>query len=138
MKGQSRTTRVAECLMRLGTARVEAELVACLLENSPVATKDILELTGLRQPEVSVGMRILRERGWTASEPIPREGKGRPMHRYSLQVPQGDVYAHYEHAANEQIQSFQEAIQDLAKQLPAQSSLVDPVGTSDESGVAQT
>ncbi len=137
MKEGSRTTRLADSLMRLGTGRVEAELVACLLEHSPLATKEILGLTGLRQPEVSVGMRTLRERGWTSSEPIPREGKGRPMHRYSLEVSGAAIYKHYAGAAQQQIHAYEQALGELAQQLPAEASLADAVSSGDEGSVAQ-
>ncbi len=138
MKEKHRTTRLADCLMRLGTSRVEAELVACLLAESPLPTKDILDRTGLRQPEVSVGMRTLRERGWVESEPIPREGKGRPMHRYALLAAPDAVYAFYAEAAQEQIRVAQAALQELAQRLPGKAAHVDTIGARDEGSVAQT
>ncbi len=127
---------LAECLVALGAGRVEAHLLACILAESPLPTKDILERTGLRQPEVSVGMRTLRERGWIASEPIPREGKGRPMHRYALATSTEEVYGHYARMAQARMAELREAMQELAGRLPVKAARMDAVAAGDESSVA--
>ncbi len=137
MKEGMRTAPLADCLMRLGTARVEAELVACLMDRSPLPTSDILSRTGLRQPEVSVGMRTLRERGWISSSPIPREGKGRPMHSYHLDVTPKAIYSFYAGAAEEQIKAYQRALADLAQRLPVKASHVNAISSGNEGSVAE-
>ncbi len=128
---------MADCLTRLGAGRVEASLVASLLVQSPLATKDIVARTGLRQPEVSVGMRTLRERGWVAAEPIPREGKGRPMHRYRLEVDAAQVYGHYAVQAQHQVDALKEALGQFAQSLPSGAALPDAVGMRHEGSVAE-
>jgi len=104
-------------LQRLGARRVEATLVAALSELGPLGTRDIVERTGLRQPEVSVGMQVLRSRDWVAAEAIPREGKGRPMHRYRLSVPAATVRRHYEALAKESIAGIEAAADVVRKRL---------------------
>jgi predicted transcriptional regulator len=110
-------TTLREALQRLGARRVEATIVATLLEAGPMETKELVERTGLRQPEVSVGMRELRERGWIASEPIPRQGKGRPMHRHRLAAGKAEVRRHYEQRGEETLAAFEEALQVLRQRL---------------------
>src|ERR1041385_8889476 len=95
-KGRGGSDELQEALQRLGARRVEAALVATLAEAGPLGTRDIVDRTGLRQPEVSVGMQVLRDRNWVEAEPIPREGKGRPMHRYRLAVAAAQIRKHYE------------------------------------------
>ncbi len=124
--------------MRLGVGRVEATLVACMVADSPVPTKTVVSRTGLRHPEVSVGMRPLRERGWVESEPIPREGKGRPMHRYKLSIPAQEIYEHYAHEAHEAIRAKQQALDALAERLPVAVKGGHAVGARHEGRVAQT
>ena len=104
-------------LQQLGARRVEATLLACLVEDGAQGTKDIVARTGLRQPEVSVGMQTLRDRGWVEAEAIPRKGKGRPMHKYVLVVPPAKVRAHYEAEGKAEIQAYQDAIKALKQRL---------------------
>ena len=102
--------RLAEALQQLGAKRVEAALVASLASGRPLGTNDIVEATGLRQPEVSVGMQELRDRHWVAFEAVPRQGKGRPMHRYRLIADREAVRRYYEAQARGVIASFEKAL----------------------------
>ena len=105
-------------LQRLGARRVEAHLLACLALDGPQGTKDLVARTGLRQPEVSVGMQMLRDRGWVEAESIPRKGKGRPMHRYSLVAPAAAVRAFYETQGKASIEAYKRAMKALKEVLP--------------------
>lgn len=108
---------IEEPLQRLGAKRVEATLLAMLLTEGAQGTKDIVDRTGLRQPEVSVGMQVLRERGWVEAEAVPRRGKGRPMHRYHLTVPPAAIRKHYESEGRKEIQAYKDAMQALKERL---------------------
>lgn len=109
--------RLRDCLQQLGAKRVEATLMASLIVRGPMGTQDIVEHTGLRQPEVSVGMRMLRDRKWVDAEAVPREGKGRPMHRYRLSARPKDVCGHYASMGQDAIRSYEDAISVLEKHL---------------------
>lgn len=106
-----------EALQQLGAKRVEAALLSALLTQGPLGTRDIVQQTGLRQPEVSVGMQVLRGRDWVAAEAIPREGKGRPMHRYKLVAEPAEVRRFYARQGKEAIQAYKDAIAQLEKRL---------------------
>lgn len=97
-------------LQQLGAKRVEATLVASLALDGALGTREIVEKTGLRQPEVSVGMQVLRSRHWVAAEPVPREGKGRPMHRYRLVAAPDAILAFYESEGRRTIEAFNAAM----------------------------
>ena len=97
-------------LQQLGAKRIEATLVASLAAEGTLGTRDIVEKTGLRQPEVSVGMQMLRNRHWVEAEAVPREGKGRPMHRYRLVARPGDILAYYESEGRRTIERFNDAL----------------------------
>lgn len=99
---------LVEALQRVGVGRIEAALVDLLAREPDVSTKEAVEATDLRQPEVSVGMRELVDRGWVECEPIPRQGKGRPMNRYRLVAEPGRMHVHYE-AMGQQARSDLEA-----------------------------
>lgn len=106
-----------DALQRLGARRVEATLVAILATHGPAGTREIVARTGLRQPEVSVGMQALRDRGWVKAEAVPRVGKGRPMHRYRLAVPPPQVRRHYEGEGRRRLDEVDAALQAVRKAL---------------------
>lgn len=108
---------LAQALQQLGAKRVEATLVASLARGQPLGTKEILDKTGLRQPEVSMGMQELRDRQWVASEPVPRQGKGRPMHRYRLVAARDEIRRYYESQAKGAMAAFERALNILRQQL---------------------
>ena len=104
-----------EALQQLGAKRIEATLVARLALDGALGTREIVERTGLRQPEVSVGMQVLRSRHWVAAEPVPRTGKGRPMHRYRLVAAPTEVLAFYEGEGRRTIDRFNMALQTVRR-----------------------
>jgi len=113
----TRASDLQEALHRLGAKRVESTLVAALLAEGPLGTRDLVERTGLRQPEVSVGMRALRDRGWVSAQTVPREGRGRPMHRYLLETDLASIRRHYEELGKATIHEVEEALRTVRRQL---------------------
>jgi predicted transcriptional regulator len=81
-------------LQNLGVRKNVASLITYLKDVKEVSSKEIEIATDLRQPEVSIAMRTLRERGWLAERELKKEGKGRPVKIYSLQ-PTIDVILNY-------------------------------------------
>lgn len=104
----------ADDLQLLGATRIEALLVLHLLDHPTTSTAAIIDATGLRQPEVSVGMRALRQRGWVATKALPREGKGRPMHGYALDRTKDEILAHYQASGKRSLDAYASAIDALA------------------------
>lgn len=113
----SEGAELTQALQQLGAKRVEAALVASLADGAPLGTRDIVEKTGLRQPEVSVGMQELRERHWVAFDAVPRQGKGRPMHRYKLIADREAIRRYYESQARGVMQAFEKALAVIRQQL---------------------
>ncbi|MFA5945040.1 MAG: ArsR family transcriptional regulator [Candidatus Thermoplasmatota archaeon] len=99
-----------DALQQLGAKRIEATLVASLALQGALGTREIVERTGLRQPEVSVGMQALRGRHWVEAEAVPRAGKGRPMHRYRLVAQPAEMLAFYESEGRRTIDRFNTAM----------------------------
>ncbi len=99
----------------LEVPRNAAEIIIYLASMNEATSRDIEMGTGLRQPEVSIGMRTLRENNWVDEREIKREGKGRPMKVYSLSVPIDEIIKHYEDEKNRESASAMEAIQKLRK-----------------------
>lgn len=77
---------IADALISLGLGRTVARTLA-YLNNGNEATSVTLEKgTGLRQPEVSIVMRQLKENDWINEKDQKKIGKGRPFKIYSLKV----------------------------------------------------
>jgi predicted transcriptional regulator len=79
---------VIDMLQCLGLPRTEATVIVCLKNCKELKSQHIELISGLRQPEVSVAMHPLKERGWIAerSEKKNKE-KGRPVKYYQLTAP---------------------------------------------------
>jgi len=68
---------------------------------------------GLRQPEVSIAMRELRERGWIEEWEQKKEGKGRPLKCYRLSVELCDIIDHLDDSRKRDAQQDEETITTL-------------------------
>ena len=84
------------------------------LANANEATSREIEMgTNLRQPEVSIGMRTLRQNNWINEREVKADGKGRPMKIYKLGVPIEEIIKHYEEQKNNEAARSMQAIQRL-------------------------
>ncbi|RXA18479.1 transcriptional regulator [Methanosarcina sp. MSH10X1] len=79
---------IIDMLQSLGLPRTEATAIVCLKDCRELRSLHIELVSGLRQPEVSVAMRPLRDRGWVDERSEKKnKGKGRPVKYYQLTVP---------------------------------------------------
>jgi predicted transcriptional regulator len=78
---------VVDLLSSLGLDHKVARVITFLAHVEEGKSTDIERGCRLRQPEVSVATKSLRELGWVQTEERKRGGKGRPVHYYRLQVP---------------------------------------------------
>lgn len=87
MNDNTTSREIVECLKDLGITNPESRIIA-VLRLAPVegfSQKDIAIAGYLNQPEVSVGLRSLRERGWVTVNNVEKvSGKGRPCGIFSL------------------------------------------------------
>ncbi len=88
---------IASLLQSLNVPRIEALSLACLLNSIELSSQDIEKATGLRQPEVSVAMRPLCERGWVDERNEKRtKCRGRPAKYYRLCCTLSEIVGTYE------------------------------------------
>lgn len=76
--------RVAGLLMNIGVPRNVARTVTYLSKVPEALSVQIEVGAELRQPEVSIAIRKMRERNWISERKIKKEGKGRPLHTYKM------------------------------------------------------
>lgn len=91
---------IIELLQGLEVPRTEAISIACLVCGDEMTSQNIEQASGLRQPEVSIAMRPLRERGWIDERNEKKNtDKGRPVKYYKLVVPFEDIVKTFESKA---------------------------------------
>jgi predicted transcriptional regulator len=90
-----------------------ATLITYLANTDEVTSREIEIGTDLGQPEVSIGMRTLRQNNWVEERDIKSKEKGRPVRIYKLGVPIGEIIKHYEEEKNSEAAKTMQAIQKL-------------------------
>ncbi|MCX6677298.1 MAG: ArsR family transcriptional regulator [Methanothrix sp.] len=105
-----------ETLRSLSVPRNVATLITFLANVDEASSREIEMGSDLRQPEVSIAMRTLRENNWIEEKEIKREGKGRPMKVYSLKASIDEIIRHFEEEKMHESAQAMESIQRL-KQL---------------------
>jgi predicted transcriptional regulator len=107
-----------EALRNLKVPRNVAALITYLADANEATSREIEMGTNLRQPEVSIAMRSLRQNNWVDERNIKAEGKGRPMIVYKLGVPLKSIINHYEEESKQESAQAMMSIQRL-KELTA-------------------
>lgn len=95
--GKGKVSDTIEALSSTGMPKGIARTLAYLTSRDDWATsKDIENATSLRQPEVSIAVRDLEDRGWVERDSLKRESKGRPINIYRMSVNLDRVYSSIE------------------------------------------
>ena len=105
-----------EALRNLKVPRNVAMLITYLANVTETSSREIEMGTNLRQPEVSIAMRTLRQNNWAEERDIKAAGKGRPMKVYKLGAPLESIINHYEEVSKQESAQAMMSIQKL-KQL---------------------
>ncbi|TQD26172.1 transcriptional regulator [Methanolobus vulcani] len=83
---------IVELLRKLDINRPVALTLACLSSGEEITSREIEMNSSLRQPEVSIAMRYLKDNNWVdIREEKKTEGKGRPVKLYRLITPLEDI-----------------------------------------------
>ena len=85
-------------------------MITYLANTDEVTSREIEMGTDLRQPEVSIGMRTLRQNNWVEEHDVKVGGKGRPMKVYKLGVPIEEIIKHCEEVKNSESAQAVESI----------------------------
>jgi predicted transcriptional regulator len=82
-----REEAITDILIGLGLKRNVARVLVYLSSTEEATSRMIERGTDLRQPEVSMAMRQLREHQWVKSTESKADSKGRPVKIYRLSYP---------------------------------------------------
>ena len=111
-----------QALSNLGMSRNAATTMAYLMNVNEASAREIEISTGLRQPEVSLAMRLMHNQSWISVRSEKKSGKGRPMKIYSLAAPVDEIISYYENKIYKESQATISAIKKL-KVMSKQASL---------------
>ena len=85
-----------EVLRELNIPRNVASMITYLANVEEATSREIEIGSNLRQPEVSIAMRTLRNNNWVEEREIKKDGKGRTMKVYRLTISLDQIIKHFE------------------------------------------
>ncbi len=106
-----------EALRSLKVPRGVAALITYLANVDEATSREIERGTDLRQPEVSIAMRTLRQNNWVTERDVETEGRGRPMKIYELSISIEEIIKHYEDVKKSESTQTMESIQRLREMI---------------------
>ncbi|AKB18039.1 MULTISPECIES: transcriptional regulator protein [unclassified Methanosarcina] len=102
-----------KALSDLGMSRNAATAMAYLMTVNEASSQEIEISTRLRQPEVSLAIRLMHSQSWISVRSEKKPGKGRPMKIYSLIAPVDEIISYYEDKIYKESQATISAIKKL-------------------------
>lgn len=102
-----------EVLRELGIPRNVASMITYLASVNEATSREIEIGSNLRQPEVSIAMRALRDNNWVEEHEVKKNGKGRPMKIYRLIISLEDIIRHFEEEKRRESARTMESIEKL-------------------------
>ncbi len=107
--------RIVSLLIETGLNRSVAKIVVFLSRAGEAVSRDIEKAAGLRQPEVSLAMKDLKEWGWIKERELKRTGKGRPMKSYKLTIDLKDIVAELIEKKRREVETLSKHLDELEK-----------------------
>lgn len=104
---------IADVLTSLGLSRPIAKTLSYLKDLKEATSMELERVTGLRQPEVSIVMRDLKEMDWISEREEKKPGKGRPFKIYSLKLSFKEIINYFEKQKMKEFNEIQSNIKRL-------------------------
>ncbi len=102
-------------LIKTGLKKNTAKTLLYLAEEDEAKSREIESHTSLRQPEISVAVRELRNRNWISKREINKEGRGRPQHSYKLKKPLADIMNEIQDKEMDKVREIEENLESMKK-----------------------
>jgi len=112
--------KIINIFTELGMPRNLAKTLMYISQVEECRSAEIEHGADLRQPEVSVAMRQLQNKGWVQKRHKKKKGKGRPVHIYKLTSSIDSIVSNFE---KEKIQE----IDTVKKDLTALKNLINTI-----------
>ena len=109
--------KIIEILINLGLNKQVASTLVYLSKAGKAISKEIEAGAGLRQPEVSVAIKEMKELGWVKETDVKKKGKGRPMKVYELNVEFREIVKQIIEKKRQELEEEKRKIDELEKML---------------------
>ncbi|HHH80350.1 MAG TPA: ArsR family transcriptional regulator [Thermoplasmatales archaeon] len=110
--------KVVQLFVELGIPKNVAKTLLYISNVDECHSAEIEQGARLRQPEVSIAIKHMAERGWIEERHVKRnKGKGRPVHVYKLNKPLSSVLDELKEDKSREIESVEKNLQELERLL---------------------
>ncbi|MEM0203148.1 MAG: ArsR family transcriptional regulator [Archaeoglobaceae archaeon] len=105
--------KVINLLTEAGLNRNIARVVVFLSKAGEAVSRDIERAANLRQPEVSLAMKELKEWGWVKERELKKKGKGRPLKSYKMTKELREIVQELVQKKREEIKKIERDLDEL-------------------------
>ena len=105
--------KIVKVFSGLGMPKNLAKTLMYISQVSECRSAEIEHGANLRQPEVSVAMQILQDKGWVSRRDLKKKGKGRPVHLYSLTSSIDEIVKKFEKDKTKEIDAIKKDLSEL-------------------------
>jgi len=109
----SQDEKIVKVFSDLGMPRNLAKTLMYISQTEECRSAEIEHGANLRQPEVSVAMQVLQQKGWITKRDLKKKGKGRPVHLYKLTSPINNIIKNFEKEKLKQIDDIKSDLESL-------------------------
>ena len=107
--------KIVKLLSDAGLNRNIAKVVVFLSKSGEAISRDIERAANLRQPEVSLAMKELKEWNWIKERELKKRGKGRPLKSYKLTLDIKDIVSELVKKKREEIKRTEKDLEELER-----------------------
>jgi predicted transcriptional regulator len=105
--------KIVHVFTDLGMPKNLAKTLMYISQADECRSSEIERGANLRQPEVSIAMQHLQERGWIERRDIKKKGKGRPVHIYKLKAPLANIIKSFEQEKLQEVDAVKKDLSEL-------------------------
>ncbi len=112
---ESKDERIVELLADAGLNKNIARVIVYLSKAGEAVSREIEREANLRQPEVSLAMKELKNLGWIKEREIKKKGKGRPLKSYKLSLDIKEIVKSLVEKKREELRRLERNLEELEK-----------------------
>ena len=105
--------KIVKIFTDLGMPKNLAKTLMYISQTEECRSAEIEHGANLRQPEVSVAMQILQQKGWITKRDLKKKGKSRPVHLYKLTSPINEIIKNFEKEKLKEIDNIKNDLEEL-------------------------
>ena len=105
--------RAVQLFVELGMPKNLAKTLIYISQIDEFKCADVEQRADMRQPEVSIAMQELRQRGWVKKRDLKGKGKGRPTHIYKPTTHLSEILKTFEQEKLKEVESVKKDILEL-------------------------